>query len=111
MMRKEEVEDVANVVTGIFFVQAQLVHVLFDSGATHSFIYVKLVETLGLVPTHKPSLLSMILPDGKTVRCEELYEDCPIRMYEHEFLADIYRFELTDFGVILGMDWLAKYWA
>jgi len=32
-------------------------------------------------------------------------------MYKHEFLADLYRFELTDFGVILGMDWLAKYQA
>jgi len=32
-------------------------------------------------------------------------------MYEHEFLADPYKFELTDLGVILGMDWLAKYQA
>jgi len=75
----------------------------------NSFTFVKRVETLGLVSTRKSSLLSMILPDGKTVRCEELYEDCPIRMHGHEFLADLYRFELTDFGIILGMDWLAKY--
>ena len=31
-------------------------------------------------------------------------------MYEHEFLVDLYRFELTNFGVILGMDWLAKHY-
>jgi len=68
-----------------------------------------LVETLGLVPTHKPSLLSVILPDGKTVMGEELYEDCPIRMYEHEFLANLYRFEIIDFRAILGMDWLVKH--
>jgi len=30
-------------------------------------------------------------------------------MYEHKFLADLYRFELTDFGLFQGMDWLAKY--
>ena len=30
-------------------------------------------------------------------------------MYECEFLAGLYKFELTDFGVILRMDWLAKY--
>ena len=53
----------------------------------------------------------MILPDGKTVRYKELYENCPIQMYEHEFLTGLYRFELTDFGVIMGMDWLAKYQA
>jgi len=43
------------------------------------------------------------------MKCDELYEECPIQMYEHEFLEDLYKFELTDFGVILGMDWLAKY--
>jgi len=53
----------------------------------------------------------VILLDGKTATCEELYEGCHIRMYECEFLADLYRFELTDFGVILGIDWLAKYHA
>jgi len=53
----------------------------------------------------------MILPDEKTVKCDELYEDFPIQMYEHEFMADLYKFELTDFSVILGMDWLAKYQA
>jgi len=53
----------------------------------------------------------VILPDGKIVTCEELYEGFPVKMYECEFLADLYKFELTDFGVILGMDWLARYQA
>ena len=72
-MRREKAEDNSNVVTGTFSIQAQPVDVLFDSDAIHSFIYVKLVETLGLVPTHIPPLLSVFLPGGKTVKCEELY--------------------------------------
>ena len=103
-MWKEEVEDAPNVVTGTFSILTQLVDVLFDSGAMHSFIYVKLVETRGLVPTYKSSLLSVIFPNGKTVRCEELHENCHIQMYEHKVLVNLYRFELTDFRVILGMD-------
>jgi len=103
-MHKEEAEDAPNIVMGAFSIQPQPVDVLFDLSGTHSFISIKLVETLGLVSTRKSPLLSVILSDGKTVRCEELYEDCPIRMYEHEFLSDLYRFELTDFGIILGMD-------
>ena len=110
-MWKEEAEDAPIVVTGTFFLLAQPVDVLFDSGATHSFIFIKSVETLGLIPTRKSSLLSVILLDGKTVKCEELFEDCPIQIYEHEFLANLYTFELTDFGVILGMDWIVKYQA
>ena len=90
-MRKEEAEDAPNVVTGTFFLLTQLVDVLFDSGATHSFIFVRLVETLGLIPTRRSSLLSVTFPDGKTVSCEELYE---LRMYECEFLADLYKLSL-----------------
>ena len=88
-MCKEEAEDAPNVVMGTFSIQTQPVDILFDLGATHSFIFAKLVETLGLVPTRTPPLLSMILPDGKTVKCEELYENCPIWIYEHEFLVDL----------------------
>jgi len=39
-MHKEETEDAPNVVTGTFSIQAQLVDVLFDSSAMHSFISV-----------------------------------------------------------------------
>ena len=82
---------------------------MFDSGAKYSFISVELVETLGLIPTDRPLQLSVILLDRKSVKFEELYENCPIWMYEHWFLADLYMIELTDFGVILGLVWLAKY--
>ena len=110
-MHKEEAEDAPNVLTGTFSILTQPVDVLFDSGATHSFIFVKLVESLGLASTNKFSLLSLILPNGKTVMYEDLYKDCPLRMYEYEFMADLYGFDQTDFGVILGMDWLAKHQA
>ena len=97
--------------TGIFSFLTQTVEVLFDSGATHSFIYAKLVEILKLNPTQKSSLLSMMLPDGKIVSYEELYKGHPVKMYECEFPANLYKFELTDFGIILGMDWLSRYQA
>ena len=89
-MRKEEAEDAPNVVTGTFSLLTQTVDVLFDSGVTHSFISIKLVETLGLNPTQKSSLLSVVLPFGKAVSCEELYEGFPIKMYAYEFPADLY---------------------
>ena len=76
MMRKEEAANAPNVVTGTFSPLTQSVDVLFDSGAMHSFISAKLVETLELNPTQKSSLLSVMLPDGKIMSCEELYEGC-----------------------------------
>jgi len=80
-MHRGEAEDALTIVTGTLSIQAQLI---------------------GLVLTCRPPLLSIVLPDGKAVKCDELYEDCHIRIYEHEFLADLYKFELIDFGIILG---------
>jgi len=111
MIGREEAKDAPNVMMGTFSLLTQSVDILFDSGATHSFISVKQVQILGLNPTQKSSLLFVILPDGITVTCEELYEVCPIKIYECEFLEDLYKFKLTDFGVFLGMDWLARYQA
>ena len=50
MIRKEGAGDAPNVVTGTFSLLTQPIDVLFDSGAPHSFISVRLVETLGLTP-------------------------------------------------------------
>ena len=111
VMRNEEATDTPNVVTGTFPLLTHSVDVLFDSGATHSFISAKLIETLGLDPAQKSSLLTVMLPNGKTVLCEELYEGYHVKMYECEFPMNLYKFDLTDFGIILGMDWLAKYQA
>jgi len=56
-------------------------------------------------------MLSITLPDGKMVNCQELFVDYPILIHNHELLADLYRFELTEFDVILGMEWLSKHQA
>jgi len=32
-----------------------------------------------------------------------------VKLYECEFPANLYKFELTDFGIILEMDWLSRY--
>ena len=68
MMQRKEAEDAPNIVNGTFSIKTQPVDVLFDFGAMHSFISVKLVEALGQVPTSRHSLLLMALPYGKIVR-------------------------------------------
>jgi len=43
------------------------------------------------------------------VNCQELFVDYPILIHNYELLADLYRFELTEFDMILHMDWLCQY--
>jgi len=76
---KEGAEDAPNAMIAAFSIKTQLVDVLFESSAMLSFNAVKLVEVLVLVLTSRLSLLAVALPDGKIVRCDELYRDYPIQ--------------------------------
>ena len=71
-------EDTPNVVASTFSMKTHPVEVLFDFGATHSFISTRLVEALGLASTSKHSLICISLPDGKAISCEEPFMGCPI---------------------------------
>ena len=97
-------ENTPNVVTGNFSIKTHPVEVLFDSGATHSFISTRLVKILWLVPVSEPTRLNIALPDGKAINCKEVCINCPIQIHGYNFLADLYEFSWTKFGVILGMD-------
>jgi len=91
-------------VTGTISIKTQPVDVLFNSDAMYSSISIKLVEALRLVPTSRHSLLPVALPNGKRVRCDELYNDWPTQIDVHVLLSDSYKFSLTDIDVFLGMD-------
>ena len=109
MMRKEEAENAPNVLIGNFTINTYPVEVLFDSSAMHSFISDRLVSKMQETLMSKHSMLSVALPDGKMVNCQELFIDYPILTHNHEFLADLYRFKPTEFDIILGMEWLSKH--
>jgi len=103
-MWRDEIEDAPNIVNAAFSIKSQLGDVLFDFGATHSFIFAELLETLRLVPLSKRFLLPLALPDWKTVRWNELFMDYPIQITSRDCLADLYKFKLADFDIILRLD-------
>ncbi|MGS7457219.1 hypothetical protein, partial [Mycobacterium tuberculosis] len=39
----------------------------------------------------------------------EVYRDCPLRVGEHGLGVDLLPFDLGDFDLILGMDWLGRH--
>jgi len=87
------------------------VEVLFNSGTTHSFISARLVKTLRLVSTSRHSQLNIALANEKVANYLELFIDCLILIHGHDFLADLYKFQLIEFDIILGMDQLCKHQA
>ena len=51
------------------------------------------------------------LPSGKILRSKKMVRECPIQTGEQILIADLVVLDLVDFDLILGMDWLSKYYA
>ncbi|XP_074278348.1 uncharacterized protein LOC141601941 [Silene latifolia] len=107
-MGKEAAKEDAHVVTGTFLVNSKPTFVLFDSGATHSFISREHVRALNLT-AYDRVVDSVIVPSGESVPCDRIYTSVPIQIGEVVFHCDLMEFPLGGFEVILGMDWLGKY--
>jgi len=83
-------------------------HVLFDSGATHSFIANKNVakRNKGTKMVEKGFIIGT--PLGETVETDVVFEGVRININGCELKADLIPLELSHFDIILGMNWLGK---
>jgi hypothetical protein len=58
-MNVEEAQEATDVVLGMFPVNSVPARVLFDSGASHSFVTQLFVDKSGLQPTHLKNTMSV----------------------------------------------------
>ncbi|XP_074304823.1 uncharacterized protein LOC141639644 [Silene latifolia] len=107
-MGKQAAKDDAHVVTGTFLMNSKPTFVLFDSGATHSFVSREHARTMDL-EIFDLIMDSVTIPSGESVSCSRVYRSVPIKIGEVVFHCDLIEFPLGGFEVILGMDWLGKY--
>ena len=90
----------------MFFLSHLWARVLFDSGASHSFIVASCVQELGLeVETlEKPLYVSSTL--GTRVTVDLICRGCELEVSGILLTMDLRVMDLSEFDVILGMDWL-----
>ena len=79
---------------------------LYDSGATHSFIAYDCVEKLSLSVSRLFSSLSVDVPTDKPVTTRLACKDCTVVIDGRSFVVDLVCLPLQEIDVILGMDWL-----
>src|SRR5262249_45059149 len=96
---------------GIILIQDEHAKVLFDSGATHSFISPCFAGRLNRDKELMENSLSITTPLGETVEVKHVYPSCVVRVEGRDLLADLIELTVLEFDVILGMDWLSKYHA
>ena len=93
-------------IQGTFLLFRLWARVLFDSGVSYSFMVASCVRVLGLEvdtldePLHVSSLL------GTKTRIDRICRGCQLDISEILLTVDLRVIDISEFEVILGMDWL-----
>ena len=104
----QKAQEAPEVVIGEFPVNSALATVMFDSGASHSFIASKFVAK-HKIPTVLLKTPLLTRSPGASIKC---FLGCPqvrVMVKGMKFLANLVVLQSEGIDVILGMDWLSKH--
>ena len=82
---------------------------LFDYGASHSFITASVVIELGLEIETLEKPLHVSSPLGIRMRIGMICDGCELEISGILLTVDLRVMDMSEFDVILGMDWLTAY--
>jgi hypothetical protein len=103
-----DVPDGAAVLTGTFSIRDHPVRILFDSGATHSFISESLVSKLGLHSCHTKDSFVVATAGGR-ILSNTITKAVPLQLGSKTFLTNLIQLGLGGLDVILGINWLTQH--
>jgi predicted aspartyl protease len=98
-----DIPEGASVFTGTFSINDTPVNILFDSGATHSFISEKLLGKMGLKGSHTNSAYKIITLGGQ-ITSDILIRGVCLGLGSKIFPTNLIAISLACMDVILGMD-------
>jgi hypothetical protein len=103
-----ELPEGAPIMTGTFSINFKPVIILFDSGATHSFINNKCGSRVGLKSCQAKGSYMISTPGGK-IESNQLTRYVPIQLGSMMMKTDLVLLPLEGMDIILGMDWMTKH--
>jgi len=83
-------------------------HVLFDSSARHSIITNKNVTKLSKETKMVEKGFIIGTPLGETVEINVVFKGVRININGYELEVDLIPLELSDFDIILGINWMGR---
>ncbi|GJZ45388.1 putative reverse transcriptase domain-containing protein [Tanacetum coccineum] len=111
MLRDKNAHQNPNVVTGMFLLNQHLARVLFDSGADKSFISISLASMQNIPPITIDTFYNIEIADGNLVNTNTVIQGATMTLLNQPFKVDLMPIKLGSFDVVIGMDWLSKYYA
>lgn len=110
-LTQKDAEENSNVIAGILLISNTPTYVLFDSGATHSFVSKSFITKASISCDKSESTLEVSIPSGETLTTDKLAKSVNLDIEGKTLEANLYLIEMKDFDVILGMDWLGRNYA
>jgi hypothetical protein len=107
-MTSDEAQQAQDVVLGMFHASSHPGTILFDFGASHSFISSSFVVKHSLpIATMKPTML--VSSPGGEMRTKHICPAVSITIRGVDFPSNLILIDSKGIYIILGMDWLSKY--
>ncbi|KAA0060440.1 retrotransposon protein [Cucumis melo var. makuwa] len=110
-MTQQEAEDAPDVITGTILICNVPADVLFDPGATHSFVSSIFLTKLNRMLEPLSEGLAIYTPVGDVLLVNEVLRNCEVLVEGISLLVDLLPLELQRLDVILGMDFLFAHYA
>ena len=105
----DEAENLATTVSGTLLLKHLYAHVVFDSGAIHSFVNPVFVKKLASKPHGMDVQLYVTTPLGSTYYTDIVFKNCTIQLEGTVLSVYLVPPDIQGWDLILGMDWLTKY--
>jgi hypothetical protein len=103
-----ELPEGTPIMTGTFSINHHPVIVLFDTGATHSFISMDCGTNVGLDIYSINEAYKIVTPSGK-VLSNQICRMVPIQLGSHLIKTDLLVLDLKGMDVLLGMNWMTQH--
>ncbi|GJV84726.1 putative reverse transcriptase domain-containing protein [Tanacetum coccineum] len=93
----------------MFLLNNHYASILFDTGADRSFLSSTFSSLIDIAYTPLENSYDVELVDGKIVGVDTIMQSYTLNFLNHPFNIDLMPVELGSFDVVIGMDWLRRY--
>nr|GFB47990.1 putative reverse transcriptase domain-containing protein [Tanacetum cinerariifolium] len=105
----DQAANALGIISGTLYMYDRGVFVLFDTGSTHSVVSIALFKHLKVSPIPLDHALSISTPMLNSVIISHEFRNYPVPVGDDIHFANFLPLEMSDFNIILGMDWLTEH--